>query len=254
MATLPFEGTVYLSNIQTIPLSAWEAAQQALPPERQAGLARLARSERRACSVAADCLLAAALRRFSQNGGFSAGLKQLPPSELTRLSDLQPFLPYTAYTGGDGKPYADGIAIGGQILFANLSHSGPWVAAGVSLSPIGVDVQRCGDTSPERCLKIFHRFRHPEEQPSWFQPEGDELSIAGFAGFASWWALKESVVKLTGEGLARSFTSFALRPISKLESYVEYSTKIDHRSIRCFLLPQPAPDTAVAVAVYDDRS
>lgn len=249
MPNLPFNGTVYLCNIASIPLSDWEKAEQALPPERQARLARLAHPERRACSVAADYLLAAALRRFMGSGGFSTGWEQLPPSELTQLSALQPYLPYTAYTG-EGKPYADGIAIGGHTVFANLSHSGRWVAAGVSLSPIGVDIQCCEGTSLERWEKIFNRFGHPEESPSWYQRAGEELTVAGLV---NWWALKESAVKLTGEGLARSFTSFALRPISNTEAYTEYSTNIDHRAIRCFLLRLDIPETAAAVAVYDHR-
>ena len=87
----------------------------------------------------------------------------------------------TVVFGEHGKPY---FPDGG--VFFSISHAGDLVAVSVADTPTGVDVERCDRTIRprliERCLS--------EREKQAF--DGDFLRL---------WCRKESIVKLTGEGL-----------------------------------------------------
>lgn len=86
----------------------------------------------------------------------------------------------------DGKPYFENCP-----LHFSLSHSGFYAAAAVSSSEIGIDVQEivpCDMRVAKRCFS--------DEEYTFLETCADRDSE-----FARIWAMRESAVKLTGEGL-----------------------------------------------------
>ena len=95
--------------------------------------------------------------------------------------------------GSNGKPYLkDGRA------FFNISHSGDYVICSISESEIGCDVQTVGKYNP----RIAERFFTAEER-DFLQKSDNQPS-----DFTRLWALKESVLKKTGEGITKGLDSF----------------------------------------------
>jgi len=102
--------------------------------------------------------------------------------------------------GKSGKP----AFAGHPDLFFNLSHSGSRVMCILADVPVGCDVEKIGKANP----KIAKRF--------FTENENMELDAAGSIGeqqyrelFYSYWTLKESFVKCTGQGLGCPFGSFS---------------------------------------------
>ena len=97
-------------------------------------------------------------------------------------------------------------------LHFSISHSGSCWCCAFSASPVGLDIQAHGFGKkallPEaeeerlrlRMRRISDRFFHPCER-LWLENGGDFFAV---------WAAKESYVKCTGEGMRRSFDSFAV--------------------------------------------
>lgn len=84
----------------------------------------------------------------------------------------------------------------------NLSHSGEYVCCAVGDEPVGVDIQE----KLKGKEKIAERFFTP----------GDRQMLRGLAEkeredlFFRMWSVKESYVKLTGEGMARGLSGFEI--------------------------------------------
>lgn len=102
--------------------------------------------------------------------------------------------------GKNGKP----VFAGHPDLFFNLSHSGSRVMCILADVPVGCDVEKIGKANP----KIAKRF--------FTEPENVELDAVGSSDeqqyrelFFSYWTLKESFVKCTGQGLGCPFCSFS---------------------------------------------
>lgn len=92
------------------------------------------------------------------------------------------------YYDEKGKPHFTDASLG----HISLSHAGDMGACAWAHSPVGVDIERA-----DRSLdKLRARLLSPCDS------ETDALIDI--------WCAKESYVKLTGEGLARAFTSFAV--------------------------------------------
>lgn len=88
--------------------------------------------------------------------------------------------------GANGKPQAEGLCF-------NVSHSGSWAVCAVGRKPVGCDVERVV-RAPER---VAERFFHPNEAAYIRQCRAEERDTA----FFRIWTMKESYVKMTGEGL-----------------------------------------------------
>ena len=89
-----------------------------------------------------------------------------------------------------GKPFFENIAD----LHFNISHSGSEVAIAFSTNPVGFDMEVLD--RKRDCLAIAERFFTAEESR--------EVKMAGDSAnklFARLWTAKESMLKLSGEGL-----------------------------------------------------
>ena len=86
-----------------------------------------------------------------------------------------------------GKPFFRGE----NMPFFNLSHSGSFVGCGLHREEIGLDIQKLTPAKPF----LVQRVCTDEEQ----------ASVKSDLNFCRIWAMKESVGKLTGEGITSSF-------------------------------------------------
>ena len=123
-------------------------------------------------------------------------------------------------------------------LHFSISHSGSCWCCAFSTSPIGLDIQAHGfgkGALPQeaegerlrlRMQRISDRFFHPYER-LWLENGGDFFAV---------WAAKESYVKYTGEGMHRSFDSFAVADENGLLPFVKGEGA--HAQLR--KLPAPA--------------
>ena len=97
-----------------------------------------------------------------------------------------------------GRPFFLHID-GREAIEASVTHSGPYWLCALGPDPLGVDLQ---EHRPCRREAIARRFFHPDEA-HWLEnrPEEDFFRV---------WAAKESVVKLTGQGIDRDFPRFSV--------------------------------------------
>lgn len=172
-----------------------------LPSARRKQLAGIHHPLHRAQSIAVTALLAYALAHFGEESEILPPIlvdtKQLCAEESRRLLKG---LSCGWVTGDGGKPFPNGVPYKEKRWFAGFSHSGTIAAAALSDRPVGLDVQT---DEPVNAAALFRRLSHPDETT------GEENSGIDFL---RWWTCKEAAVKLTGEGLSRPFSSFAILP------------------------------------------
>ena len=89
--------------------------------------------------------------------------------------------------GDNGKPQVDGICF-------NLSHSEDWVICAVSDKAVGCDIEKIS----EEKTKVAKRFFAVSENEHLSGFEGD----VGTSEFFRIWTMKESYLKMTGEGIS----------------------------------------------------
>ena len=101
------------------------------------------------------------------------------------------------FVGDYGKPLIDGLEF-------SLSHSGNLVVCAVSDQPVGCDVEEIRE-APKGVAKRYFS-------------SGEQLYLSRFAGeeydkvFFQLWTMKESYVKMTGEGLRVPFDAYEVVP------------------------------------------
>ncbi len=95
--------------------------------------------------------------------------------------------------GLNQKPVADGV-------FFNVSHSGDYVIGVASDTPVGCDIEKM-EAAP---LEIADKF--------FFNSEKDYILTHSDKDYAFWqmWTLKESYMKMTGEGMQLKLDSFCV--------------------------------------------
>ena len=98
--------------------------------------------------------------------------------------------------GLHGKPEIKGICF-------NLSHSSNMVVCAVSDKPVGCDVEKVREAP----YKVADRFLNKNEKNYLEQYSGDEKNRE----FYRLWTMKESYVKMTGEGLSVAPNEIELR-------------------------------------------
>ena len=88
----------------------------------------------------------------------------------------------------------------GTVQF-NLSHSGDYAVAAFAKEPVGIDIEQCRKAK----MNIAKRFFCEAEQEllSSIEEERDDM-------FFRLWTLKESFLKVNGEGMRLALTSFAM--------------------------------------------
>lgn len=98
----------------------------------------------------------------------------------------------------EDKPYLKNY----PTIFLNISHSGSYVACAVADQEVGVDIQQI---KPAKCAMIAERFFTKKEADNVKEQvivkEQEEL-------FYTYWAIKESYIKLTGKGLKQGLDTF----------------------------------------------
>lgn len=103
------------------------------------------------------------------------------------------------------------VVKGDPPLFLSLSHSGDYAACTVSAVPVGVDIQ---EIRPVRFGVLRHFFE--EDQCREFKRQcrlsdgADMLTGDSLLLFMRYWAVKESYMKLTGQGMRMGFQNLSL--------------------------------------------
>lgn len=93
--------------------------------------------------------------------------------------------------GRNGKPVCEGI-------YFNLSHSADMVLCAVSNVPVGCDIEKVTDAP----LDIGERVFHEKERLYIFSADANEQERE--RRFFRLWTMKESYLKMTGEGMSLS--------------------------------------------------
>lgn len=113
---------------------------------------------------------------------------------LRDLRGLEPSA-YRILRGPHGKPYVQADIP----VFFNLSHSGDYVVCAIGDEEVGIDIERRGKVR----MGVARRFFHPEEVGALEAAPLERRTEL----FFDYWAVKESYLKYTGEGLAASLSA-----------------------------------------------
>ena len=212
----------------------------ALPAARRERANRCGHPAARAATVLAAALAYAALDRYGQAVGESP-VRFLPAASLQAdiLAEQAARYPCDWTPDAKGRPLSGGIESGRGRLYLSLSHSGEWVAAAVAAQPVGMDLQTPPSMGEEGIRRLLKR-AHPLEQEAFAGLNGDSLAAA----FCRWWAGKESVMKLTGEGLSLPLREFGVLPLPG-----EQTTAVRGQTARIWLRDDEA--FSLGIAVWD---
>lgn len=132
-----------------------------------------------------------------------------------------------------GKPEAGGI-------FFNLSHSGALAICAVGEREVGCDVEKIAKT-PER---IAERFFHPNERAclkACNETERKEL-------FYRFWTMKESYIKMTGEGMRLPLDSFEILLEGK-----QVRVRRDGKLLSCHITEYDIPGYKISVCAEEEE-
>lgn len=145
-----------------------------------------------------------------------------------------PFSADAIWYGPHGKPYH-------AALHFNLSHSGEYVICAVGKRNIGCDIQK-----KKACqTAMVRRFFSKEEQDYIFAVQGDKRDER----FIKIWSRKESLLKMTGEGLSRD-----LRQISCVSSEGFFDWSLDDYLLSvCCERPQDVRADHVSIEYVNAR-
>ena len=114
---------------------------------------------------------------------------------------------FSYYYGKNGKPYLKN----GDVFFS-ISHSGKYVICCISESEIGCDVQTVEKYNPRIAERFFTEseklFLQKSENPS--------------EDFTRLWAMKESVLKKTGEGITGGLNTFSFENCLAESRFVKF--------------------------------
>ncbi|MCR4738848.1 MAG: 4'-phosphopantetheinyl transferase superfamily protein [Lachnospiraceae bacterium] len=185
---------VYYASIREGTEEDWEKLRSSLPfPERleRADRFRFEDDKRR-------CILAGALLKTAL---FNEGIRD---PEIEKGPQGKPYLKsYTRVSPSDStqKSPKNGPDCDPQIQFS-LSHSGDLSVCAIGTAPVGVDVELIKPTGLSVAKRFFteKEFDHISQS---LEKEAELLRI---------WTLKESYLKMTGEGLKHPLDSFEIIP------------------------------------------
>lgn len=145
---------------------------------------------------------------------------------LARRAFLKMGVPFSALSiEKGGKP----VIAGGKHFF-NLSHSGLYAVCAYGLSPLGVDIQK---ETPDR-FHVAERCFSEQEQ-ALIRKQGPEM-------FTRIWAMKESYLKFTGQGIRVPLNSFEVLPDERtLPVFFQEFTLEGYRIALCSEEPLDTP-------------
>lgn len=134
----------------------------------------------------------------------------------------------------DGKPEVDGI-------FFNLSHAGRIVICAAAEKEVGCDVEEIVQ-APEG---VAEHFFHPSESAYINACMGDERNRR----FFRIWTMKESYIKMTGEGMRLDFDCFEILPDDE-----EIKVCRDGRLLSCRIMEYDIPGYKVSVCANEESA
>ena len=101
-------------------------------------------------------------------------------------------------TDANGKPLCEGI-------YFNISHSGEYVLCAVSEKPVGCDIEKAENAPFEITDSVFL----PSERKYIAEAQNDADKLRRFFRL---WTMKESYIKMTGEGLGEALPRIEINP------------------------------------------
>lgn len=122
-----------------------------------------------------------------------------------------------------GKPYLPDR----PDVHISLSHSGTKVLCAVADRPVGCDAERVDG----RHLRVAKRFFTPEENELLAAADTPE---ARYVLFTRLWVLKESFLKVTGDGLSRPMNSFSFSLPCPGQTRVRLRQTVDDAEYGCY--------------------
>lgn len=135
--------------------------------------------------------------------------------------------------GVNGKPQVEG-------LWFNLSHSGCWAVCAVGRKPVGCDVEQIAP-APKR---VAERFFHRNEAAYLRRCQDGERDTV----FYRFWTMKESYMKMTGEGMRLPFDSIEFsvetEPVQVLR---------DGKVLSCHIREYVLPGYRISVCAEEGR-
>lgn len=95
-----------------------------------------------------------------------------------------------------GKPFLKGT----DNIHFNLSHSGDWVVAAIDDQSVGIDIEKIQSIDLDISKHYFSEIEHRN-----LMKNSDRLAY-----FFTLWSLKESYIKILGEGLSHPLNAFSI--------------------------------------------
>lgn len=194
---------VYVANVKSLSakceadMMEYNRLVNSLCEERRAKVNALKQPADRIRSLAAGLLLQSSLQEYlfysvgQKDCGHRHETKMHMVSEIDEevIRNAERMKKLKIEYGQHEKPYLPDY----PGIFFNLSHSGDYVTVAVSCHPVGIDVQEKRTISDALKGKFFAEKERTAKTPGYYI----------FSG-------KESYVKLTGEGMSRSFQDFSV--------------------------------------------
>ena len=145
-----------------------------------------------------------------------------------------------AYTYGEnGKPFLRDY---GEVCFS-LSHSGKYVIGAFSGNEVGIDVQKHRGTRFDMADRFF-----TEEDNALLERLGADNAAANFYRI---WTVKESYMKLTGEGMRQGLDATVLEPAGVGLHCGRVVRKNGSTENAYFVISDELEDYSIAVCSYE---
>lgn len=122
--------------------------------------------------------------------------------------------------------------------YSNLSHSGEYVVCAISTEPVGCDLEEIKDAP----LKVAER-RFCEGEIEYLSNLNEDLRNAEFYRI---WTIKESYMKMTGEGLGMGLGSF------EVSLGEEITIKKEGKQVNCYIKEYPLDGYKISVCSEDN--
>ena len=141
--------------------------------------------------------------------------------------------PEAVRRGEDGKPHVEGCCF-------NLSHSGDVAVCAVGVEPVGCDVEKIAGAPRRVAERFFHR-----NEAAYLRQCGEAERDTLFFRF---WTMKESYLKMTGEGMRLS--------LDRIEFRIEpegIRVFRDGGPLPCHIQEYALPEYRIAVCSREDQ-
>lgn len=133
--------------------------------------------------------------------------------------------------GTDGKPEAEGICF-------NLSHSADLVICAAGEQAVGCDVEKIAEAPEHVAEHFFHR-----HEAEYLQACGEEQRAEAFFRF---WTMKESYIKMTGEGMSLPLDCFEI-----VLDAEKVSVRRNGKVLSCHIMEYEIPGYKVSVCAEE---